>query len=1044
MPSATPPYRSAVIPAYPILGLLLALLCSVVSAFAQTSTGNVMGRVFNPATREYMGNAQVRISGTNLETTTSRDGTFSIPNVPAGEVTMTVFFAGYDLATDTFTVTAGQTAMRDISLISSVAPRTATGQSGDTVQLQEFVVASEREGNAKAIMDQRKNMNITTSVATDVFGDAADGNVGEFLKFLPGIDLDYVESETRGPRLGGMDAQYTGVTFDGMQLASADANRTGTLGRATSFEAFSISSIESIEVFRTTSSDMDASSPAGTINMKTRRAFDRAGRRIAYSASVNMNSEEFHFKDTYGPDGTRRHKALPNYSLDYSDVFFNKRLGIVFSHSHANSYTEQYRHNLTFNRSSSAADPRPMVITALNFKDGPKNILKDTYTFTADFKATQQLVLSLGFIYNYALGEFYNRELTFNAASNDTAAATGRQHSLGDLTQVYTDGLSTNTSRNVALAGTNASKRTHTATLIPRFEYKTASWTLSGASSYSRSFNNYEALERGHARSETVNSITSDWIATRPSIQSHEWVLQQTSGADWFNLANFTNPRITNEGRYAKTEIYTGQLDAEWKTPIRRIPTVLKFGGKWAEESRKNGNTTSYDTWSYIGPGGNVLTGYNPTTGVPTFTTTGSSWGAYPNRHVFDTGTTNILTVRNIAGLQGMIPRVDPNAIATLFRDHPEWFVNNATADNYYNGLIAPRRDMVQTVTAGYGMATLRLTDKIQFRGGMRWEGTQSDFNEYDPRTENEVVAAGFPINTTTRRPTSIAGYQYQYMSKPRITRTKKYDDFFPMASIKYNFLPDLEFQAGFNKAIARPPIDWITGSWLVNEDAQRVTGPNPNLLPERSKNFSARVVYYLRSTGQLSAAITQNTIRNTFEERLGRASDFGFGDDPTYANYEFSSRLNIANPVRHRSLELRYEDNFRSFPLPEYLRGISYSLSYTRSYASERRPFKTPHIFTTNAFWRYKRLMLRSGVVARADTPWDGNEFRYRRHHILLDVGGEFRINKYATLFFSGRNILNESMRWYESPYVEGEAGALRILENYGSNWVFGVRGTF
>src|SRR5205085_468205 len=84
--------------------------------------------------------------------------------------------------------------------------------------------------------------------SSDIFGDVTDGNVGEFLKYLPGVDLDYVESEPRGPRLGGMDAQYVGVSFDGMRTASADANRGGgAASRATSFEGFSITSIDSID-----------------------------------------------------------------------------------------------------------------------------------------------------------------------------------------------------------------------------------------------------------------------------------------------------------------------------------------------------------------------------------------------------------------------------------------------------------------------------------------------------------------------------------------------------------------------------------------------------------------------------------------------------------------------------------------------------------------------------------------------------------------------------------------------------------------------------
>ena len=136
---------------------------------------------------------------------------------------------------------------------------------------------------------------------------------------------------------------------------------------------------------------MDASSPAGTINLKTRRAFDRKGRRISYNFSANLNSEQFTLDRTWGPDDREHYKARPNVSLEYSDVFLNQRLGLVAGVSRANSYTEQYRHNMTYNKSPTAADPRPMVLTALNFKDGPKFILKDTYTVTADFATSPGL-----------------------------------------------------------------------------------------------------------------------------------------------------------------------------------------------------------------------------------------------------------------------------------------------------------------------------------------------------------------------------------------------------------------------------------------------------------------------------------------------------------------------------------------------------------------------------------------------------------------------------------------------------------------------------
>lgn len=1025
-----------------LFALALGWLLTALLVQAQTGgTGSISGHVFNPLTKEFVSNAEVRVQGTKLSATTESDGSFQLNNVPAGSVVVEVLYTGYTVPPATINITAGQAATREFELVSTEAPK-GTASADGTIKLTEFVVSSEREGNAKAIQSQKRNMNISTSVASDIFGDVTDGNMGEFLKYLPGVDVDYVESETRGPRLGGMDAQYVGVSFDGVRLASADANRTGNLGGATSFEAFSISSIESIEISRTTSSDMDADSPAGTINMKTRRAFDRKGRRIGYNFSLNLNSDEFTLSKTYGPGSDKEYKARPNYSFEYSDVLFNKRFGYVLSLNHVDSYTEQYRHNMTYNNSPTTADPRPMVITALNFKDGAKNIAKDTYTFTTDFKATPHLVLTNTVIYNYALGQFFNRELTFNAATNNANANTGRQNVLGDLNRVTTNGLATNTSRNNVLAGGNASKRTITFTVFPRFEYKLSTLTVDGGFAYSRSDNNYEGLEQGHTSSSTTNAITSDFIATRSDITSYEWKIQQTSGPDWFNLSNRLNPRANNEGRYARTENYTGDINAKWVTPFKLFPTSLKFGGKWNEEGRKNGNTTSYSTWSYIGPGGNI---YNPTTGA--ITTTGT-WGALPNPNFWSTGTTNILNVYDLSGnLQPKsIPRVDDSRVADLFHAHPEYFVNIATADNYYNAFIAPRRDMIRTVTAGYGMADIRVSTKLAVRTGIRWEKTESDFTEFDQRSKAEMLASGFTLNTAGRAAT-IPGLQYQYETKPRIHRTTDYDNFFPMISAKYSINENLQFHVGANKAISRPPVDHVTGAWLANEDTQIVTAPNPFLLPEYSNNYAARLAYYFEPAGQLTLTATQNDIRNLREERTGTAEEFGLEDDPVYGSYRFTSRFNVESPVRFRNLEIGYG---QTLPFQaEALRGITLNAAYSRSYADQRRANMLPHRVTGTLSYRFRKFSTRLGVVWRANTPGqgtDGTYGLYRRHDTKLDIGGEYKLTNNTSLFFQGRNVFNDGQTWMRTPAgnVEGEGAAIAVYENYGSNWNIGIKGTF
>src|SRR5262249_4397845 len=158
-----------------------------------------------------------------------------------------------------------------------------------------------------------------------------------------------------------------------------------------------------------------------------------------------------------------------------------------------------------------------------------------------------------------------------------------------------------------------------------------------------------------------------NFSATRPDSSSHEWTIRQLSGPDWSNLANYTNPRITEEGRFALTEIWTGQLDTTYRTQLR-WPTFLKLSGKWREATQTFQNHTSLYNWSYIGPGGNKITSYNATTGVPNLDGLGT-WNGYQSLHVFDMGTTNALNIDR------MIPVVDRNAIATLFRQHPEEFV---------------------------------------------------------------------------------------------------------------------------------------------------------------------------------------------------------------------------------------------------------------------------------------------------------------------------------------------------------------------------------
>ena len=1011
----------------------VAFVWSLVALHAQSAgTGTITGRVFNPATGEYVRNAEVRLQGTDKLVPTESDGSFRIDGVPAGQATVTVTYTGYQTASESFTVSAGQTAAREINITPAQAG------TGAVVQMGQFVVSNEREGNAKAIMAQRRNMNITTTVASDVFGEMMEGNVGEFLKYLPGVDVEMQDAETRGPRLGGLAPEYTGVSMDGARMASADAlgSYNGFInapdaGRSMGFEQLSISNIESIEVSRTLSPDMDADSPAGNINLKSKRGFDRKGRRIDFSFSVTGNSDDFKWGKTTRPGDHDTHVIRPSFKIDYADVFLNHRLGVQLSLSQSLVVYQQQSVTHTYSRTTTPADQRPLVLTAISFGDGPKFGDRDTASLNLDFKASSRLVLALTTMYNTYSGRTFSRSLAFTAAATNANVNTGRTNVLGDgLTEIRTNGLATNTSRTVGVGGgQNFDKKTKTFTFIPKFEYKIDRLLVEGGLTFSKSHNVYQSLPDS-IRTHTVNDLGGiDFRATRSDMNSAEWTIVQTGGPDWANLANFTNPRVsTNEDRGETVKVYEANVNARYNLPFE-FPTFIKIGGKINEVYRYSWNRNGANSFSYIGPGGNTVAANG------TITTTGSFANfVSPRLNATKMGPEMALNVVNM-------PR-HPNRqeLGRAAIDHPEWFLDVATAANYYDTFYASIRDFKQTVPAAYAMGNTRI-GKWQFQGGLRWEETQSTVKQWDPRSPAELAAAGFAVGTN-RRATTKAGIDYQFGSQPRIKVKGKYDDFFPSFSAKYAIRPNLDAQFGYSHAIGRPPISALAGVWTIDDVNLVVNAPNTALQPERSDNYVARLAYYFEPAGQFTFQLQQVEISERRETHRFTFEEFGLTDDPAFVGYEFVSTTNSDALFRYRNFEIGYTQQFTFLPGP--LRGTRVDLAYSRSYSNLRAPGQLPHKVSGGISWNYWRVNLRVNGIWHDDAPWTTTVGRFQRHNVKFDLTAGFRLTPRISLFAQGRNILNEPTARYDPNPNTNLPPVLQSMLNYGTNWAFGVKGNF
>ena len=168
-------------------------------------------------------------------------GTFRITGVPAGEVKLTTNYTGLDVQTSTVAVTAGQTLTHNVELTSAQRYGVTAPEEGKdkVMQLDTFVVQSQREyeGDALATNEQRYAPNIKVVMSSDSFGSVNEGNPGEFLKYLPGVTVDYVAADVRTVSVRGFASNFTNVYWDGMRMTSA---ASGTSNRVFEFEQVSI------------------------------------------------------------------------------------------------------------------------------------------------------------------------------------------------------------------------------------------------------------------------------------------------------------------------------------------------------------------------------------------------------------------------------------------------------------------------------------------------------------------------------------------------------------------------------------------------------------------------------------------------------------------------------------------------------------------------------------------------------------------------------------------------------------------------------------
>ncbi len=371
----------------------LVILASLPALFAQSGNATIVGSVTNSATRAFLEGAQVSLVGTNHEALTGRDGQFELTGVDPGEYTLEVSYTGLDLQRKMISVQPGR----------NVVPM--IGLTADIYLLDVFTVSGEREGSAAAITAQRFAPNVKSIVATDAFGHVVDGNIGEMLKRVSGVATNLNEGEVDQIFVRGVGSAFSAVTLDGTRLPSPAKGK-----KTRNFEVDKLPAdyIESIEVIKAPTPDMDADSVGGAVNLITKSAFAIDGRRLSYNFGLNHK--------------TLRSKNSFFGGIQYSDILGEKKnLGVYFSFGYSDNYVPQDVTQLDFE----GAYNDPAYMYRFRLEDAVHLRNRTGAGLKLEYRLSENTNLFASFMYNHYTDEVDQKRLTIQTSQAANAFAPG-------------------------------------------------------------------------------------------------------------------------------------------------------------------------------------------------------------------------------------------------------------------------------------------------------------------------------------------------------------------------------------------------------------------------------------------------------------------------------------------------------------------------------------------------------------------------------------------------------------------------------------------
>lgn len=1014
---------------------------------AVRATGTIEGRVLNGRSGEYVENARITIEGTTLEAFTDAAGNFRLGDVPAGTVQLKVFFTGLPAQVSAVDVAAGALVVHNLTLAEG-AVRGAPGRD-DTVKLEEFVVGASREmdGAAIAINEQRFAANIKQVVSTDEFGHVAEGNVGEFLKFLPGVTVEYGGGYARGISLDGVPSANVPIAIDGFSLASTGGDNN--TGRSVQVDMASINNIARLEVSFSPTPESQGAALAGSVNMVPRSSFERARPVLNLTAALVMRDNARHFNRTPGPREHPTRKVHPSFDFSYVRPV-SQRFGFTLSGGTARQYTAEDFTQNTWRGGTAATNgvafphttPDRPYLSTYAVRDAPKDTIRRSFGFTADYKLTRDDRLAFSFQFFSFNADTTNRLLTINVnrvlPGSFGPTVTRGDIGAGDMT--------------LASGGRDRINRTWMPTLIWRHDGRV--WKTEAGVGHSQGTNRVRDIDKGffnntQVRRTGVTVVFDDVQYLRPGTIT----VTDANGArvDPYSLGTYamvSSNSIQNDITDLKRSAFAN-VRRDFAAPV---PVTLKAGvdvRQWTRDNR--GGTRLY---SFVGADGRAST-------VPA------------------AGDDAAAPYLDPSFSQRVLPFGHPAAqwpsneqLWALAQAKPNYYTTNA--DTWYRSAVGLSKFAAELISAAYLRGDVQFFQRrLKVVGGLRAEQTNieaegplSDPTRNYVRDANGRVTLGANGRPLTIVPaTDALGISRLTYLDRGLRAEKEYLRLFPSLNASFNLKENLIARAAVYESIGRPDFNQYAGGLTLPDTesppstSNRITVSNIGIKAWSARSVKVRLEYYFEGVGQISVGAFRRNFENFFGSTVFPATaDFLslYNVDPAvYGGYDAVTQYNIKERVRMEGWNVDYKQALTF--LPGWARGVQVfaNASTQRALGDESGNFAgfvpraaswgaslTRPRYNARLNWNYRGRQRSGRVATGASLAPDA--FSWEVERTYLDVSAEYNFRKRFALFVNLRNVTGV----YDDTEVYGEAtpayARLRQRTDIGALWTFGIKGTF